>query len=296
MFITSIMIFVWWASINNPADMIIWRVGVLVFIVLANFIYHFYPCRAMIMVRTVPLLLCLIQWYPETYEFCKHFAYQDHVFASIDYNLFGCQPSLEMSTWITSTFWHEAFSCGYYSYYYMMIAVIAFYFFFRYEDLERAAFVFLLSFFFFYFIFEFLPVAGPQYYYCALGVDAAQTAEFPEMGNYFVEHTEVLPIDVRGIFSQWVLDAQEIGERPTAAFPSSHVGIATVLMILAIQARNKILFFALLPLYLLLCVATVYLKAHYVIDSISGFAVGIGFFYLTQWIYPKAKVALRLKD
>jgi membrane-associated phospholipid phosphatase len=127
-------------------------------------------------------------------------------------------------------------------------------------------------------------------------VDAAQTAEFPEMGNYFVEHTEVLPIDVRGIFSQWVLDAQEIGERPTAAFPSSHVGIATVLMILAIQARNKILFFALLPLYLLLCVATVYLKAHYVIDSISGFAVGIGFFYLTQWIYPKAKVALRLKD
>jgi membrane-associated phospholipid phosphatase len=294
--ITTVMTIVWWSGINHPIDMILWRVGVVTFVVLANFIYHFRPCRATMLLRVVPMLLCLIQWYPETYEFCKQFDYQDHVFAAIDWQLFGCQPSIEFSRAMPSVFWSEAFHMGYYAYFYMMIAVITFYFFARYQDFQRATFVFLASFFIYYFIYEFLPVAGPQYYYCALGEDAASQPEFPALGNYFRDHTEMLNIDIKGFFSKMVVMAHEAGERPTAAFPSSHVGMSTVCMMLAWQTRNRWLFWVLFPLWVLLVLATVYVKAHYVIDSIAGLLTAVLFFYFTQWLYPKAKNVLRLKN
>lgn len=294
--ITTVMTIIWWDGINNPRDMIAWRIGVVAYIVLANYIYHFRPSRAMMLMRMVPLLLCLINWYPETYEFCKQFDYQDHVFAKIDWSIFGCQPSIEFSRNLSSVFWSEAFNLGYYSYFYMMIAVLLFYFVARYSDFQRASFIFLASFFLFYFIFEFFPVAGPQYYYCALGEEAAKNPVFPEMHHYFRDHTEILPIDVRGIFSKLVLMAQETGERPTAAFPSSHVGMSTICMILAWQTRNRLLFWICIPFWILLFFATVYVKAHYAIDTVTGLFVGFAFFFLTQWLYPYAKNAFRLKN
>lgn len=297
MLVTAVMTLVWWKDINHPMDMMVWRMGALLFMVLANMIYHVYPCRLVILLRVAPLLLCLIQWYPETYEFCKQWPYQDHVFAAIDWRLFGCQPSMEMEKWLPGTAWYEAFSLGYYSYYYMMMATLLFYLLARYEDFQRASFVFLASFFLFYFIFEFLPVAGPQYYYAAIGTEAARTASFPEVGHFFVQHPDqILPLQVKGPFSQLVLAAQETGERPTAAFPSSHVGMATVTMLLAWQTRNRWLLWLSMPFYLLLVVATVYLKAHYAIDSIAGLATGIAFFALTNWLYPCAQRTFRLKN
>lgn len=296
MVVTTVMLCVWWNGINQPQDMLMWRVGVLVYIVLANFIYHFRPCRATILLRIAPLFFCLVQWYPETYEFCKQFNYQDHLFAAADWTLFGCEPSIEFSRWMNGTLWYEAFHCGYYSYYYLMLAVIAFYFCARYDDFQRASFIFLASFFIFYFIFEFLPVAGPQYYYCALGEEAARRPEFPAMGHYFREHTDVLPIEVRGFFSRMVLVAQEAGERPTAAFPSSHVGMSTVCMMLAWQSRSRLLFWVLVPFWVMLVLATVYVKAHYAVDSIAGLLAAVLIFGLTQWLYPHAKAFFRLKN
>lgn len=178
----------------------------------------------------------------------------------------------------------------------MMIAVILFYFVARYNDFQRASFIFLGSFFLFYFIFEFLPVAGPQYYYCALGEEAAKSPVFPEMHQYFRDHTEILPVNVQGIFSKLVLATQETGERPTAAFPSSHVGMSTICIILAWQTRNRLLFWICIPFWILLVFATVYIKAHYAIDSICGLGAAVILFCLTQWIYPYAKQIFRLKN
>lgn len=296
MAVTAVMTVIWWNGINNPGEMMVWRLAALAYIVGANIVYRCWPTRMMVFLRMVPLLLCLIQWYPETYEFCKQFNYQDHIFAHIDWMLFGCQPSMCMDQWLPGTCWYEAFCMGYYAYYYMMMAVLMFYFFARHEHFEWASFVFLASFFLFYFIFEFLPVAGPQYYYCALGVDAAARPEFPALGHYFVGHTDVLPLEVKGPFSQLVLSAQETGERPTAAFPSSHVGMSTVSMLLAWYSGNKRLFWLLMPFYVLLVIATVYIKAHYAIDSICGFVAAVLFFVLTSRLYPCAKRVFRLKD
>jgi membrane-associated phospholipid phosphatase len=69
--------------------------------------------------------------------------------------------------------------------------------------------------------------------------------------------------------------AHETGERPTAAFPSSHVGVTVILSILAWKARNKSLFILTLVFLVLINLATIYLRAHYVIDIIAGWITAI---------------------
>ena len=285
--ITSLMIAVEWGGLTRPSSMLAVRGIVLAGILLMNVAYRQYPCRALILLRTAWLFAMLIYWYPETYEFCRQFDYKDHIFAAVDYWVFGFQPSLLFDQLLSSTFWYELFNLGYTSYYYLMISMIAFYFFARYNRFQWASFVFLASFFMFYLVFEFLPVAGPQYYYCANGVEMGLTDQFPQMHDYFRTHTEILPLEVRGVFSKMVLAAQDAGEHPTAAFPSSHVGMTVVTLILAWKTGCRKFFWILFPFAFVLFFATVYLKAHYVVDSVAGILFGILFYIVNSGIYSK---------
>ena len=72
--------------------------------------------------------------------------------------------------------------------------------------------------------------------------------------------------------------------RPTAAFPSSHVGISTILMILSWRTSRR-LFFVLTPFYVLLCGATVYIQAHYLIDAIAGLLTAPLFYKWSHKLY-----------
>lgn len=282
---TTVLLTIYWTNLSDPMAMVVTRLSMLAAMGLFYGAYRFFPCRLTRILRVFPPLLGLIFWYPETYDFCSQLPYLDHVFAAIDQTLFGCQPALVFCQTVSSTFWSEAFNMGYYAYYYMMGITLIFYLLCRYDKADKAGFVFLGSFFLFYIIYEFLPVAGPQYYFKAVGTATADVGVFPAIGYYFQTHTDMLTPEVKGIFSRLVTAAQEVGERPTAAFPSSHVGMSTVTMMLAWQTRNKWLFWIMFPVYLLLCCATVYIQAHYLIDSICGFIVAVAFFFLTSWIY-----------
>lgn len=250
--------------------------------------------------KILPTVVMLIWWYPDIYQFCQQFPYLDHVFAGMDQTLFGLQPALAFELAMPQTLWSELFCLGYYVFYYMMAAVILFYLLYRYDQLDRIGFIFLGSFFLMYFIYEFLPVAGPQFYFCALlergditSVEASSSFSslfadgFPQLGDYFRTHREMITPEVQGVFGNLVVSAHEMGERPIAAFPSSHVGISTILMMLAWRSKNKPLFWIMFPLYVLLCCGTVYIKAHYLVDSIAGFFTAILFYYLTDWIYSQ---------
>jgi len=92
------------------------------------------------------------------------------------------------------------------------------------------------------------------------------------------------PDAIDGFFFRLVEAAQASGERPTAAFPSSHVGMSTILMILAGKA-NRRLMWGMFPFYLLLCGATVYIQAHYLIDSIAGFFSAFLVYWLSSTLY-----------
>ena len=154
------------------------------------------------------------------------------------------------------------------------------------NSFEQFFFIVLFSFFCYYLIYILFPTAGPQYYYQAIGMDNVSSGIFPNIGMYFDKHQALTVTgNNSGFFSQMVQNTQQVGERPTAAFPSSHVGISTLIMILIVKNRQRILLMILFPVYLALVTATVYIQAHYVIDVIAGFATAFLFCFLGIQFY-----------
>jgi membrane-associated phospholipid phosphatase len=180
------------------------------------------------------------------------------------------------------------FNMGYWLYF-PMVATLSFYYFFkRPSEVERCTFIIMAAFFLHYIIYIFLPVAGPQFYFPIIGEEAASSGVYENIGNYFNQHPDIsIAQEGKGVFfTELVNMAQRAGERPTAAFPSSHVGVSIVMMILALRGSRK-LFFGLLPFFILLCCATVYIKAHYLIDALTGALTGILTYFITSWIYRR---------
>tara|TARA_R110002124_G_scaffold278506_2_gene450537 strand:- start:5510 stop:5962 length:453 start_codon:yes stop_codon:yes gene_type:complete len=116
---------------------------------------------------------------------------------------------------------------------------------------------------FFYFIFAIFPSAGPQFYF-----DVSERA-VPTNGYLFQKIMHVI---------------QDGAEQPTGAFPSSHVGVTIVILLLA--RKTLPLFYKIcLPITILLMLSTVYIKAHYAVDAIAGFLIAPFILYLSDFMY-----------
>ena len=272
MAITIITMLFTYTKLVNPEAMLWGRLRVLVMTIALWAVYRMIPCRITKMVRIIAQMALLAWWYPDTYEINRMFPNLDHIFAGWEQDLFGCQPALLFAKALPWAVVSELMSMGYFMYY-PMIALVSFYYFFcRYYEAERAAFVMLTSFFIYYLIYIYVPVAGPTFYFDAVGISEITKGIFPALGDYFNTHTNCLPTPgyTDGIFYQLVEDAKNAGERPTAAFPSSHVGVSTICMLLVWHTGNRKLLYVMLPFYIFLCLATVYIQAHYLIDAIAG--------------------------
>lgn len=241
--------------------------------------------------RALGQLAWLYYWYPDIYEFNRILPNQDHVFAACEQRVFGCQPSVVFSQWLSGGVWSELFNLGYWSYYPMIFALAVAVFCREWRQTPRewatvvvsgqrpeagSAFgrvttITLLAFFCYYLIYLALPVSGPQFYFQAVGVDEILRGHFPALGTYFSSHTEMLPApgDANGLFYRMVTQTQAAGERPIAAFPSSHIGVSTIQVLLSRRYAPRVTWF-LLPFWALLCCATVYIQAHYLLDALAG--------------------------
>ncbi|MGI6223830.1 MAG: phosphatase PAP2 family protein [Prevotella sp.] len=279
---TLIIMLFSYVKLANPSSMIWGRVRVVTLMAAMWAVYRLLPCRATMLLRVCSQMALLAWWYPDTYEINRIFTNLDYLVAEWDQSLFGCQPALLFSTTFTSPIISELLHLGYVSYYPMIALTVLVYFFRRYDEFERCAFIIMGSFFIYYAIFDLMPVAGPTFYYKAVGLDEIAKGVFPHLGDYFNYHQESfqLPGYSKGIFYQLVADAQATGERPTAAFPSSHVGVSTICMFLLYRLRQKKLLLGLLPIYILLCFATVYIQAHYLVDVLAGWVSAIAIYFL----------------
>ena len=275
------------SELVEPVPMILQRVAFLALIAVTWWIYKIYPSRITLFLRISLVMMTLSRWYPDTWEFNRLFLNLDHLFAGWEQSLFGCQPSLLFSQHLPDWWASEPLYLGYFSYFPMIWVLVTWFWLKRPEALQRIAFIIMSGFFVYYIIYIFLPVAGPQFYYAAPGVDAANGV-FPNVTDYFHDMREMYPgPGVDGPFHYLVGLAHEAGERPTAAFPSSHIGIATILLILAFRHKLHKLGFCLLPFYILLCMATVYIHAHYLVDAIAGFITSFIVYFLLSWVYKK---------
>lgn len=274
----------------NPEAMIWGRIRVGAMIIALWIVYRLLPCKLTMFMRVGAQMALLAWWYPDTFELNRLFPNLDHVFATWEQQLFGFQPALVFAHTCSSPIISELMDCGYVAYFPMIATIILFYFFRRYDEFQRTVFVILASFFTYYVIFDLVPVVGPTFYYKAIGLHNAAQGVFPNVHDYFNLHQDCLPSPgyTHGFFYDLVEDAKAAGERPTAAFPSSHVGIATICMLLAWRTKNKMLLFILLPFYVFLCMATVYIQAHYAIDVIAGLITGVAFYFIFKWLYPQS--------
>lgn len=277
---TLALMMLFYTELSDPAAML-WGRARVVFVMAALWaVYRLVPCRLSMALRVIGQMATLVWWYPDTYELNRTLPNLDHLFAAWEQALFGFQPALTFAASWPSPVVSEMMSFGYAAFYPMIAVVVLFYFFRLYDEFLRCAFIVMASFFLYYAIFVLVPAVGPTFYYHAVGIDNIAHGVFPALGDYFSSHSDCLatPGYSDGLFYGLVEDAKSVGERPTAAFPSSHVGISTVLMLLILHTRSRAFTLVFLPIYVLLCLSTVYIQAHYTIDSIAGLVTGAVFY------------------
>ncbi|MCQ2113443.1 MAG: phosphatase PAP2 family protein [Bacteroidaceae bacterium] len=282
--ITLVLAFILREDMPNMSRVVSLRIEGASIILALWLAYRCIPCRFTYLARYCAQLWMLSLWYPDLFEFNCCMPYLDHFIATWDQSLFGCQPALLFAEKVSSPVFSELMCMGYVSYFFIMASVLLFYFFQRYEELEKMTFIFFTSFFLTYIVFIFVPVCGPQYYYEIVGVDNIAQGTFPDIGRYFLDNTQTQynPGWKDGFFYKLLVFTHETGERPIAAFPSSHVAITLIMTIFAFKGNWKfggvILF-----LFILICFATVYIRAHYAVDVIAGCVFGL-FVYLMSWL------------
>ncbi|NOR88065.1 MAG: phosphatase PAP2 family protein, partial [Bacteroidales bacterium] len=175
----------------------------------------------------------------------------------IEAAIFGMQPSVEFSAYISNTLFSELMYFGYFSFYVLILAFTLYVFFHKKEYFKQAVFQLSASLYIFYFLFILFPSAGPQFYF------SSPENILPEA--YFFEH-----------IMRYIQDA---AEQPTGAFPSSHVGISVIILMLS--RKNTPVFFKMAwPFVMLVILSTVYIKAHYAIDVIGGLLIAPFILYL----------------
>lgn len=286
---TLLVMVVLWTRLQSPEQMLWGRFRFVVTTLAMWLVYRLVPCRLTMFCRILVQMLFLGWWYPDTYELNRALPNLDHLFASWEQALFGFQPALLFAQRIPWGWFSELMCLGYVSYFPLMLIVYLYYFVQRYKEFQLAAFTILGSFFVFYVVFVLLPVTGPQFYYLAVGTDQIAQGIFPNLGDWFLTHAERMaaPGWTDGFWYHMLDVTHDAGERPTAAFPSSHVGVTTVVMLLALRTRSRWLIWSIFPFYVLMCFSTVYILAHYAIDAIAGLLTGVVLYFVLGFVYRK---------
>lgn len=289
---TGLLMIILWGKLVNPEAMIKGRIQFTLVTLALWAVYRLWPCRLTLLLRILVQMAFLGWWYPDTYEINRALPNLDHVFAGWEQSLFGCQPSLLFSQRVPYCWFSELMCLGYVSYFPLMLITYLYYFLRRYQEFQMTALVMLGSFFVYYVVFVLLPVTGPQFYYLAVGTEKIAAGTFPNLGDWFLTHAERMaaPGWTDGFFYHLLDLTHDAGERPTAAFPSSHVGITTIVMLLALHTRSKGLIFTILPFYILMCLSTVYIYAHYAIDAIAGLLTGCLLYFALKALWHRMHI------
>jgi len=204
---------------------------------LVHFLRYFYP------------LAMLGYFYPEVdYLNNVFFRNLDPEVANLEVTIFGGQPSVWFSEYFHWKWFNDLMNLGYLSYYFLIFMLAFWIYKTQFERFSFVLFIICMSFYIYYFIFILFPVAGPQFYL------TPPDNQIPDA--YF--------------FREAIKFIHTMGERPAAAFPSSHVGITCILLYLSSKYAKELLKWF-IPISILLILSTVYIKAHYVIDVIGGF-------------------------
>jgi membrane-associated phospholipid phosphatase len=260
-------------AVTQTYELLFYRVGFAVALFIMAYLSEKSDSKFVGFIRYVFPFALITYWYPETYSLGYNTGGDlptsiiapnlDGFFDRLDRAIFGCSPAMEFSKALPQALVSEIMYFGYFAYYLIFLFLFVYCYIKMSADLaEKAMFYCLCSFFVYYVIFTLVPVAGPQFYY------SCPDNQVPE--GY--------------IFSALMRSIQDLGEKPTGAFPSSHVGLTIIAMILLYKNARKY-FYAILPAAIVLVASTVYIKAHYLIDVVVAIIVTPFIFILSKLIF-----------
>ncbi|MDD5772310.1 MAG: phosphatase PAP2 family protein [bacterium] len=208
-------------------------------------------------------------WYPAVlYTFLyeetgrlNHIIYKENLdvfFQNIEFSVFRSQPSIWLSEKFSYLWLKEIFQFFYFSYY-LLIPVLGLILYFKdLKKFQHFIFVTSFTFYFCYLIYIFLPVVGPLIF------------ELPKM-----EGVVFVPL-MNFIYAY--------AEKPGAAFPSSHVAVALIIVFFSYKYNRKYFYFFMIDV-IFLAIATVYGGYHYVIDVFAGIVTAVGCYYSGNYVY-----------
>ena len=185
----------------------------------------------------------------------------DPLFRRIEYGLFGTEPAIVLAEhfpqWWVSEYMHFAYFT-----YYLLFPIMGIILYLRKDRrlFEEYMFTLCSSFYVYFLIFIALPVAGGE----SMGLPTT-----PADGPF----TRIMGV----IYQNF-----EVGG---GAFPSSHVGIATLLVIYAFRHLRRPMAWIYAVLCVSLTIATVYCRYHYAIDAISGILTGFALTFFWRRVY-----------
>ncbi len=180
-----------------------------------------------------------------------------------DLFLFGFNPGKELVHILGNNYWLSEFmNFSYLSYYLTPWLVLYFYFAKKKKEFNYSAFVCCLVMFTCFLIQSVLPVEGPLY-------------NDPEIAHHIVA----------GPISAAAANFLSGADVPGSAMPSGHVAGTLAILFLTWQLFRKAFWYT-LPLWVSLCIATVYGHFHYAVDGLAGLALAvIGIFFAGPAIY-----------
>ncbi len=260
LFVTSFFILMEW---HNPNSWIILSVRFLLILGVSGFVYfskkHAHPLIVLFR-KTYPIILSGY-FYSETVFYNKFwFSNFDPFLSKSESYIFHIQPSVEFSFYFANKYFSELMYFGYFFFYLLIVSFMLYVYFKKNEFFDKSVFQISASLYIFYFIFVLFPSEGPQFYFSSPENSVPDAYLFGSIMHFI----------------------QKIAEQPTGAFPSSHVGISVIILILS-KKRAPLFFKIVLPFVFILILSTVYIKAHYAIDVLAGMILAPFILYLANF-------------
>lgn len=191
----------------------------------------------------------------------------DHVLLAIDYIIFGFYPYLYLEKYY-NPYLTEIMRLSY-CVYYLLPFILGAYLLRngKEEYFQKALFLVLLCFYFSFIGYIIFPALGPRFSIAHMFQNELTGILFSDNINNILNSLEGIKRD---------------------AFPSGHVGISLLILLLFYQYNKKFFWITLLPVILLI-ISTVYCRYHYVIDVIGGMILTVvtlltGNLYYNFWL------------
>jgi len=206
----------------------------------------------------LPFVICLM-----SYEALHDFVHwinphdQDALLASIDYRIFGAHPTVWLERFINPQLTdYLSFT---YILYFFFPPLLGFVLYFRRKigPFRDSMLAVVIACFLGYIGYLLVPAVGPKYFQSALYTRELAGGTIGSSIIYTVDTLKPIPRD---------------------CFPSLHTALTTIVLFFAYR-HSRILFYVVLPLAVSLYFSTLYLRYHYFIDIVAGWALA----FLAAW-------------